>query len=461
MNIVSLFHPRLQTIITSAGNVFRVPMQVPVAAMLATGAAAIGRARVLRIRDGWVEPARLNIAVVGESGIGKSPCQGAFLNRLFDRNAEERLKWQEALTRWRQSPRDRDPGNPPRRKQFILDVGSLPAIAGALEANPRGILIYNDELTHLLGRVSSKNGSTNELHRRLIEADGSQDWCINYANPDKDIEAKNATISVFGNIQPAFLPETFGAKDMASGLLPRFIFMTASWINKVPLSRQGFTHAAELDGIIESLLGFELGADGKSGIIDMTDEAFELFSQWELPITQEHSWDGAKLVSQAIRLCLILHCLDAVCEGRSEMDPVTPETMARALEFANWLRTQRQEVADRIRAFPQARQLNEKARDTIKAILELCPQDQEKIVPTQEIHARLTSWGHVVSLHEVGKLCGALGLEKSESNKQSRWRISREKLANWRRIMGHEILTMAPAESNATNATDFHYGEAA
>ena len=46
----------------------------------------------------------------------------------------------------------------------------------------------------------------------------------------------------------------------------------------------------------------------------------------------------SKLKGQAQRLCLLLHCLDAALAETDGINPVSEDTMHRALLLANWMK---------------------------------------------------------------------------------------------------------------------------
>jgi hypothetical protein len=141
---------------------------------LAVVASVIGNTRTIRLKRGWVEPAIIWSAIVGDSGTLKTPAfrlAVAYLYRLQKRLLEEyaakvvayELEMESYKTakneaEKRHSPPPAEPEAPIKRRLVVSDV-TIEKLAQVLEDNPRGTLVARDELAGWLGSFTRYKGS--------------------------------------------------------------------------------------------------------------------------------------------------------------------------------------------------------------------------------------------------------------------------------------------------------------
>ena len=195
---IEAFPPLLQDIRYEAAQAFVVPLEVPVCAVLALASACIGRVRGIIIKEGWAPHANLYLALVGESGTGKSPCANAILKSVFRVDHEMHQEWRkacddyqleqeryrEALKQYRKGEVD-DPGpapEKPKRRQVLADDATVESLTDALADNPRGILWLRDELAGLLLDLDKYSGEKGSTKTRLMSAYDSNPWKTSVAS---------------------------------------------------------------------------------------------------------------------------------------------------------------------------------------------------------------------------------------------------------------------------------------
>ncbi len=213
-------------------------MEVPACALLSVVGSCIGRSRGVLIKSGWVEHANLWLAIVGASGIGKSPAVRSIYRPVVETEKRFFAAYQEAYkqypirTRPEASPPKGEraqllpPPSPPVWNQLFVDDATTEALTDALAANPRGILWNRDELSGLildLDKYAGKDGGTKS---RLMSAYDSGVWKVSRRDASKKAFIPNATLSVFGTIQPKALPTIFSILDAATGFLPGLSLLT-------------------------------------------------------------------------------------------------------------------------------------------------------------------------------------------------------------------------------------------
>lgn len=226
------------------------PAAVALPALAACGA-AIGAARVLGIKVSWNEPPILWGGLVARSGSVKSPPVEHALAPLVDIDLELRRASNEALRAYREAERRRkdaerdrnaarkgrksggenavppppdEPGPPPPRLRCLAQDITIESLAVILSENPKGVLVYRDELASWFGSLT-----------RYSKADTTADWLhlfhartltVDRKTGDKlDIAVPNAAAALVGTIQPKVLARAFTREFRASGGAARLLLV--------------------------------------------------------------------------------------------------------------------------------------------------------------------------------------------------------------------------------------------
>ena len=358
------FPKEAQELITDAARTFLVPEQIPTTSLLALVSCLVGRSRGLRIKSDWTEYGNVWIVLVASSGVGKTPVMNAFFRHLEQLEYEKYQGWKAAVEQYqreyaeyvRKSKTDGAtlPPEKPRRVQYYMDDATLEALAPALMDNPKGIMWRVDEISGLLSSFDrySPAGKEGGTRARLLSSYDSGAWKISRRSSEKDLFVPHAAVSIYGGLQPDMMRRSFDGADRDSGFLPRFQFIRAEkegpddW-NEAVLSRK--SHEL-LERITRHLSEFALGKDEQGRelpqIVLLEEGAKVLFVQWFKALALEN-WElgdtsayaiRRKLNGQALRLCLLLHCLDAVISGNNGLSPIPADTMRRALLLADWVK---------------------------------------------------------------------------------------------------------------------------
>lgn len=358
------FPPQARTLIMEAADAFTVPPQVPAATLLALLSCMVGRTRRVEVKRGWREHGNIWVVLVASSGLGKTPVMHAFFRPLEELEVCGFKEWKAAMDRYNQEYADysrakKEERGPlprkPRRVQYYLDDSTVEALADALDENPRGVMWRVDELSGMLSSFDKYSSSSREggTRARLLSAYDCQSWKSNRRNEEKNLHIPAACVSIFGGLQPGMLRKSFNGSDADSGFLPRFMFIRAdrerpsTWSEKT-LSLGSY---ALLDMIVRHLSEFTLNRaeNGEEApyTVSLSPEAKKLFVEWFDALARE-DWEalaeGAndairqKLKGQALRLCLLLHCLDAAICGGDGLGPIAQDVMRRALLLADWVK---------------------------------------------------------------------------------------------------------------------------
>jgi hypothetical protein len=221
-------------------------------------------------------------------------------------------------TRKRKDPLPDKPVEPDAVRYSCNDV-TIEALAGLLNKNPRGILLFRDELSGWISSFNAykKNGSDESQWLELYQG-GT--LTVDRKTGVKTLHIENASVSVCGGIQPAILKESLGRKHFESGLAARILMAMP------PRQPKKWTEADidaglidEVDELFTNLLGLQMDSDEfgfKSKVLALTPDAQKAwidFYNEHGAEQKEQSGDLAavwsKLEAAAARIALIVHCV--------------------------------------------------------------------------------------------------------------------------------------------------------
>lgn len=186
---------------------------------LAACAAAIGDARAVQVKAGWIEFPILWTLAIAPSGALKTPAMKAAMHGLeeaqkkaFEQHRLAEASYKTALADWIKSDRNgREPTPPPLASYYIGDA-TLEALGVLLDANPRGLLQKRDELSGWLGGFD-KYSEGNEAAQWLEFHSGNSIRIDRKGGEKKTIYIPRALVSVTGTIQEPVLRNLLAVDD--------------------------------------------------------------------------------------------------------------------------------------------------------------------------------------------------------------------------------------------------------
>ena len=274
-------------------------------------------------QDGWTVICNLWGAVVGNSGVMKSPALSAGLapvkqlqawayedynNLKAEHDAQEEVaKLQKSAAKSeakKKLTKDKSAdvaallkpehvGDAPILKRYMTNNASYEALGEILIENPNGLMVESDEIIGLLKQLDA---SGQEVARSfyLTAADGDKPYTFDRIMRGKGLHIPALCLSIIGGIQPGVLAEyvrqaTSGGAG-ADGLLQRFGLMvypdiSPEWneVDRYPdtEARDAVNKLAErLDTLSPESIGAE--SDKYDGVpfLRFDDAAQSLFSEW-------------------------------------------------------------------------------------------------------------------------------------------------------------------------------------
>ncbi len=338
--------------------------------------------RPMRQND-WTVICNLWGAVVGNSGVMKSPTLGASLSpikklqaaafeifnmQMVDHESQiEVAKLLEGLGKNEAKKKLKSNKNAdvksllktdaidskPILKRFLTNNASYEALGELLIENPNGLLVESDEIIGLLKQLDA-GGQEVARSFYLTAADGDKPYTFDRIMRGKGLHIEALCLSIIGGIQPGVLAEyvrqATGGGAGADGLLQRFGLMvypdiSPNWkeVDRYPDSeiRQAVNQLAErLDKLSSIEIGAETDQFGGTAFLRFDEAAQLVFSEWrttlenrlrsgeEHPAIVSHLSKYRKLIPS---LALINHLCD------TKQGAVSETALMRAIAFGEYL----------------------------------------------------------------------------------------------------------------------------
>ena len=361
------------------------PPDFPAVAGLISLAAVVGRQVGIRpkLADDWLVVPNLWGAIVGRPGTLKSPALSEPLKPLRRLEAKAKEAHTEALREHeaasliaterkavgkeairRALKQKQDPASlawdaagdnlePPARQRYLTSDSTVEMLGALLSVNPRGLLVFRDELTGLL-RSLDREGQESARAFYLEGWNGLDGFIFDRIGRGT-IDIPAVCLSVLGGIQPgplgAYLSGAMAGGGGDDGLLQRFQLtvwpdVTGEWrdVDRWPDSQaRGLAWSVfeRLDRLDPQAIGAEQDPAGGLPFLRFAEPAQELFREWrgelerrlrageEHPALEAHL---AKYRSLVPALALLRHLAD-----HPEGGPVGEAACLAACAWAEYL----------------------------------------------------------------------------------------------------------------------------
>lgn len=242
----------------------------------------------------------------------------------------------------------------PPLKRFIINDSTIEAVGQILSVNPRGVLLFQDELYNLL-KGWDREGRQSDRPFYLMSWNGNIPWTIDRATKAQ-IRIPNLCVSILGGMQPDTLRRYVldAGEDLNDGLIQRFqllIYLDKQDLHADPEGvddneDEAAKYAYELAfNELASMNWVDFGAEpGQTPYFKFGNDAQLVYAEWadllkekirmeENPFMEQHL---AKYQSLFPSLALIFHCLD-LASRRVPPGPITEEAAQLAADWCEWL----------------------------------------------------------------------------------------------------------------------------
>ena len=319
-----VFPAQVQKIVEVTHTDSNFPVDFIGSSLIVAAAAAVRNSLRVHIQGDWVEKPIVYMAIVGEPGTNKSAPLEFAIKPLDERDDEEmeiynkkydayELEMKKAVASKGILP------NQPDYHQLLLNDYTMEALMQQHAANPRGMLVVQDELLHFVRNLARYNGGNDEMVWTKLYGGGSIQ--ITRKNMRK-VKLKDVCVSVCGTIQPASLRE-FSKGRTENGFVDRWLFAYPStpeppkfrYHKPMPEIRESWK------SIIYRLLDLEYTEKNTPKM--MSDEAIKLYEKWYNDLAKRKMQEGTvfrmastKLEKYVVRLAIVLDAMRYGCDGK-------------------------------------------------------------------------------------------------------------------------------------------------
>lgn len=356
---LAVFPPAVGQFLAAVGQSVQVPPDIPASAALVVAGSAVGATRRFAFRRDWLATANLFLASVAPSGAGKSPAVRQVQSPLrvaqkFFHLESQALRELYAVMLAEATENDLPPPPEPRpAPRLWLDDTTIEALIDRLSKNPRGFLVYRDELAGWVRSMDAyRSGRGGDRQRWLSLFDGDA-ITVDRKSDGAEVYLPNPCVALLGSIQPSMLDVLADKELREDGLLPRFLYcyppdvkddcdysnaavedrLTLAWRNTVfRLLRQQFAPGLEPQVVnprrdVEAV--YQRWYDASNAEMRHPDFPSHLRPVW------------SKLRVLVLRIALILHQLD-VATAAPDVDPyeLTGGHLSRAVQVVEWAKRQ-------------------------------------------------------------------------------------------------------------------------
>jgi Protein of unknown function (DUF3987)/Primase C terminal 2 (PriCT-2) len=308
---------------------------------LAVCAAAIPdniQLQVKRHNSGWLESARLWVALVGEPSSMKSPIMAAAVRplRRIDsdmarQNSAERARYDQ-LTKEEKAKTE-----PPKQLRLLLQDTTIEAAQEILKDSPDGVLCYQDEMSGWFGSMDKYSGNRGAAKDRAfwLEAFNGGNYSVNRIGRGS-VFIENLSASLIGGIQPEPIRK-LAHDSMDDGLLQRLlpVILKPAVEGRDEKASEVISEFSELIGRLHNINNRLFGARDFAGALRFDDAAQDYRQELERKhldlqqceaINRKLAAHIGKYNGMFARLCVVWHCVE---NSLGRLPPVITEATAR------------------------------------------------------------------------------------------------------------------------------------
>jgi hypothetical protein len=349
---LELIPQELQDYICAAAESLNVDAGYILLPLLSSLGSAIGNARSILLKRGFVQPPVIWTGIIGRSGSRKSPAldAGCFAvieheRELVRQNNAAMELFEQEMAEWESKSRKQRGVKPamPVSLTCLMDNLTVEALADAMQGNPRGVLVKKDELSHWFASFDQYTNAKGADVSQWLSLHTGVFFGLDRRSDDRRYRIHQPRVALTGGIQPQVLKRVLTEDFFERGLPARFLFAYP------PFQRDRWSEAEISEALhnVASTLFEELwllqpaqdehsqvspkllqpSEDAKTVFIEYYNECGAASAQYDE--REEAAWN--KLSGYAARLALV---------GQLARDPhaeiVTGEVMQAACDLARW-----------------------------------------------------------------------------------------------------------------------------
>jgi hypothetical protein len=349
--VQKLFSPNLTTPLMHRTKQFNVPLESFVGILLPVAASLlkVGTQLEIAVSTDYRSPPILWTGLVGESGANKSSIFDSLLRPLEWLQVQadeiyqlEFAQYEAELEDWQKRSKE-ERGNkptPPVRREYYLQDVTVEGIATCLSLQPdRGTVISIDEFAGFFNGFNQyRSGGKGNDRQKFLSAYDGRPIKVNRKAGNR-ISLPQTSISLTGTIQPCVLKKLMSDLAEVDGFWARFFWIPLP-LTEMPPPSEGVNY--DLSGILRSLYqGLEALAPE---IYQFDQRGQAIWRDWHI-FCEKHKVSEPnpslraiypKSKERAARIALVVHCINAVVEGRVPERIIPGDLLEAAINLTRW-----------------------------------------------------------------------------------------------------------------------------
>ncbi|PHN01154.1 YfjI family protein [Flavilitoribacter nigricans] len=316
--------------------------------VLSAVASLIGNSYRIQIKKGWTERPILWLAIVGYSGIRKTPSLDAAILPLQKIDKSLYLQYCEELENHKSQLEAADQEKP-LAKQLIVTDSTIEALIPILKQNPNGILYFKDELISWINDLTRYNRGSAE--QQWLSLYSNQPIRLNRKTDDDNFRVDSPFANVLGGIQPGILSNLFEDGRGINGFTSRIAFSFPEPIKrKVSYTTMAPLVAEDYENFIHRFLHLQKAENNAGQIEPITLEfsypAQDKFYEWNetfinQPINDPNTSEAiksalSKMEALMPKLALIMQFIENVGNQQREPKVVEIDAVNKAIELTDY-----------------------------------------------------------------------------------------------------------------------------
>lgn len=351
-------------------------------AILTAVSTAIGRSVIIRFNNDFMVSVLLYIVIVGKPNTGKTHPLKLALEPIIKRDSELYENYKKELAEYHQAKKDDkslDVPAPVFMKTIIKDF-TIEALCSQLKNNPRGTLLYMDEIMGWIRNMGKYTGGSDIAFYLSLWSE--EDISVDRKTTD-NLRISKPFLSIIGGIQTGILSELMTKDLLHQGFLDRILFVMPQELKALEWTEMSVN--TELKDFyfqfIKKLFDIPVetvGGDIVSTILDFSNEAKEYLISWRntthktaLQENENEYYVGAygKMDIYVLRFSLILQMM-YYAAGEEDMDKVGLRAVKGAICLADYFMQESKKVFDLVFVKDVRQEMNEQKRKFYDALPE-------------------------------------------------------------------------------------------
>lgn len=309
--------------------------------LLFVAALSCGNAAVIEMQTGWKEKPLLYLAIVGGRGTNKTSCFDFALAPIREKDDQEYERYvsEKALydAEFLKPLKERNPKlEMPMYQQYILSDFTPEVLVCQHKANPRGLIVFFDELIGFIYSFNKyRSGADEQMWTQLFAGGGVT---VNRVGVDP-VKINDTCIGVFGGIQPEILV-SFAKGKIQNGFVDRWLFAFPEKVlypkfNDIDIDER---IAQSWNKIIQRILS--LPFEGTPKVVKLSPGAKALYKEWFDNLSDQKNNGGSSFAGLATkmdrycgRFALVLEVLKFGCKQSKLLD-ISEDSMRGAIALS-------------------------------------------------------------------------------------------------------------------------------